>query len=182
MGDEVGGAELGPAFRYHLGARQQPLDGEREMLGRVAPIAVVGMDMGDLADLRPRLRGADGGGDAVRGLDVGEAEGVFGLRHRLVEQEVGAAIDEDGQQLQLFGNRAERRGIAARDDAGEQIDLALELHAAKLFDIGVGAGGFVGGDRLDLALAQKAALGVDLLGGENMALERGVARAPPPAR
>ena len=137
---EVGGAELGPAFGHDLGARQQPLDRQREVLGGVAPVAVVGMQMGDLARLRPGLRGADRRRDAVRRLDVGEAEGVFRLRNGLVEQEVGAAVDEDRQQAHFLGHRTERRRVAARNDAGEQVDLALELHAAKLFDVGVGAG------------------------------------------
>ena len=65
--------------------------------------------------------------------------------------------------------------VAARDDAGEEVDLALELHAPKLFDVGVGAGGLVGGDGLDLALAREAALGVDLLGRQDVALERRLA-------
>src|SRR5262249_21360938 len=68
-----------------------------------------------------------------------------------------------------------RRRVAARDDAGEEVDLAFELHAPKLFDVAVGAGGLVGGDGLDLALAQEAALGVDLLGLQRVTLERRLA-------
>src|SRR4030095_13342747 len=103
----------------------------------------------------PGRAAAERRGYAVRRLDIGHAERVFRLRDGLVEQEVGAAVDEDRQQAQLLGHRAERRRVAARDDAGEQIDLALELHAPKLFDVAVGAGGFVGGDGLDLALAEE---------------------------
>ena len=126
--------------------------------------------------LRPGLRGADRAGDAVRRLDVGDAEDVVRVRHRLVEQEVGAAVDEDREQLELLGDRAERGRVAARDDAGEEVDLLGELHAAKLLDVGVGAGGLVGLERLDLALAEQAALGVDLLGGEHVALVRRLAQ------
>ena len=46
---------------------------------------------------------------------------------------------------------------------------------AKLFDVGVGAGVLVRRDGLDLALAENAALRVDLLGGQDVALERGLA-------
>ena len=169
---EVGGAELRPAFRNHLRAGQQPFDREREVLGGVAAVAVVRMQMRDLADMRPGLRRADRRRDAVRRLDVGEAEGVFRIGNGLVEQEVGAAVHEHGQQREFLGHRAERRGVAARDDAGEQVDLAFELHPPQFFDVGVGAGGFVGGDGLDLALAQESALGIDLLGRHGVALQR----------
>ena len=61
-------------------------------------------------------------------------------------------------RLEFLGHRAQRRTVAARDDAGEQVDLAFELHAPELFDIGVGTGCFVRGDGLDLALAEETAL------------------------
>src|SRR4029077_2948563 len=79
------------------------------------------------------------------------------------------------QYAEFLGDRGERGRIAARDHAGEEVDLALELHAPKLFDVGVRASGLVGGDGLDLALAEKSALGVDLLRRENVALVRGLA-------
>src|SRR5262249_12676400 len=63
----------------------------------------------------------------------------------------------------------------ARSHAGEQVDLALELHTPQLFDVGVGAGGLVGGDGLDLALAEQSALGVDLLRRHDVALVRRLA-------
>ena len=131
--------------------------------------------MGDLAGLRPSLRRADRRGDAIRRLNVGEAEGVFRLRHGDVEQEVGAAVHEHGQQREFLGHRTKRGGIAARDDAGKKVDLAFEFHAPQLFDIGVGAGGFVRGDGLDLALAEKTALSVDFLGGHDVALQGRIA-------
>jgi len=37
----------------------------------------------------------------------------------------------------------------------KKIDLAFELHPPHLFDVGISAGGFVGGDGLDLALAEQ---------------------------
>ena len=65
--------------------------------------------------------------------------------------------------------------VAAGDDAGEEVDLAFELHAPELFDVGVGAGRLVGGDGLDLALAEEPALGIDLFGREDVALVRRLA-------
>src|SRR5262245_45489574 len=130
------------------------------------------MDVRDPAHLRPGLCRTDRRRDAVRRLDVGNAESVFRLRNGLVEQEIGATVDEDRQQAQLFGHGPERRRIAARDDTGEEVDLALELHAPKLFDVGIGSGGLVGGDGLDLALSQQTALGVDLLGRQEVPLQR----------
>src|SRR5262249_61291428 len=67
------------------------------------------------------------------------------------------------------------RAVAARDHAGEQVDVALELHAPKLFDVGVGAGRLVGGDGLDLALAEQSTLGVDLFRRHDVALVRRLA-------
>src|SRR6516165_6600463 len=52
---EVGGAELRPAFRYDLSAGQQAFNRQGEVLGRVAAVAVVGVDVGDLAHVRPGL-------------------------------------------------------------------------------------------------------------------------------
>ena len=146
------------------------------MLMHVAAVAVVGLDRGDPLGLRPSLRGADRRGDAVRRLDVGHPEDVFGLGHRLVEQEIGAAVVEHRQHAELLGDRAERRRVAAGDDAGEEVDLLGELHAAKLFDVGVGAGSLVGKDGLDLALAQESAFGVDLLGRQHVPFASGFAQ------
>jgi hypothetical protein len=56
---------------------------------------------------------------------------------------------------ELFGYGAERRRVSAGDNAGEQVDLGVEFHPPQLFDIGVGAGSLVRGDRLDLALAEE---------------------------
>ena len=77
-------------------------------------------------------------------------------------------------RLELLGHRSQRRRVAARDDAGEHVDLLGELHAAKLFHVGVGAGILVRREGLDLALAENTALRVDLLGGQEVALERGL--------
>jgi hypothetical protein len=98
------------------------------------------------------------------------------MMHRLVEEEVGAAVGEDRQHLELLGHRAERRGVGAGNDAGEEVDLAVELHAPEFFDVGVGPGGLVCGDGLDLALAEEPALGVDLLGRHRVALQRRLAQ------
>src|SRR5262249_25122928 len=89
---------------------------------------------------------------------------------------VGAAVDEDRQQTEFLSDRTERGRVTAGDDTGEQVDLALELHAPKLFDIGVGSGGLVGGDRLDLALAEQSALGVDLLRRQDVTFVGGLAQ------
>ncbi len=142
------------------------------MLGRIAAVAVVRMDVRDLANVRPGLRHAHRGRDPVGRLDVGDTEYVLRIGIRLVEQEVGASVGEDRQHAKLFGHGAERRRVAARYDAGEQVDLGIELHPPQLFDVGIGAGRFVGDDGLDLALAQESALGVDLLGGHGVSLER----------
>jgi hypothetical protein len=133
------------------------------------------MDMGDLADVWPGLRHADRSSDPVRRLDVGDAEHVFRIGICLVEQEVGAPVRQNGQHRELLSHRPERRAVSAGDDAGEQVDLGVELHPPQLFDIGVGAGRLVRGDRLDLALAEEAALGVDLLRCHRVALERRLA-------
>jgi len=108
-------------------------------------------------------------------LDIGDAKQILRIRHRLVEQEIGATVGKDRQQAELFGNRAERRRISARDDAGEHIDVFGELHAAKLLDIGIGAGGLIGSYGHDLAFAKQAALGVYLFGSEVVAFYRGLA-------
>ena len=133
------------------------------------------MDVGDLLGRGPGLGDGEGAGDAVGRLDVRDAEDVVRVRHRLVEEEVRAAVHEDGEHLELFRHRAEGRGVAARGDAREEIDLLGELHAAELFDVGVRAGVLVRLDRLDLALAEETALGVDLLRGEDVALVHGLA-------
>ena len=109
-------------------------------------------------------------GDAVRRLDVGDAEGVFRLRHRLVEQEVGAAVDEDRQQPSSSATGPSAGVLPLEMMPVNRSIFSGELHAAKLFDVGVGAGGFVGRDGLDLALAEEAALRVDLLGRQDVAL------------
>ena len=144
------------------------------MVEGVAAVRVVGMDVGDLLCGRPSLRRRDRAGHAVGRLDVGDAERELRVRHRLVPQEIGAAVDKDREQTELLGDRSERGGIAARYDAGEHVDLLGELHAAKLFHVGVGAGVLVRRDGLDLTFAENTALRVDLLGGQHVALERGL--------
>src|SRR5271166_2278215 len=52
---KVGGAELGPVFRHGLAAGQEPLGGKREMLRSVATVAVVRMNVRNLARMRPCL-------------------------------------------------------------------------------------------------------------------------------
>ena len=141
---EVGGAELRPRLGDGCRAGNQLLVGQHEMLMHVAAVAVVRLDRRDPLCLGPGLRRADRRRDAVRRLDVGHAEDVFRLGHRLVEQEIGAAVVEHRQHAEFLGDRAEGRRVAAGNDAGEQVDLLGELHAAKLFDVGVGAGRFVG--------------------------------------
>ena len=61
--------------------------------------------MRDLADTGPCLGGANRRGDAVGRLDVSDAEQVFRIGHRLVEEEIGAAVGKDRQEVQLFGDR-----------------------------------------------------------------------------
>ena len=128
------------------------------MLMHVAAIAVVWLDGADALGFGPCLRRADRRGNAVSRLDVGHAEDVFRLGHCLVEQEVGAAVVEHRQYAKLLSDRAEGWRVAAGNDAGKQVDILGELHAAKLFDVGVGTRRFVGEDRLDLALAEEARL------------------------
>jgi len=130
------------------------------------------MDVGDLGDLRPRLRGRDGRHHAVGRLDVGQPKDIVRIGHGLFEQEVRASIREDGQALQLLGDGTERRRVAAGDDAGEAVDVLRQLHAAQLLDVGVRARGLVRFHRLDLALAEQSSLRVDLLGGEDVSLVR----------
>src|SRR6516225_6678648 len=104
----------------------------------------------------PSLGNGQRAGDAIRRLDVGDAEDVVRVGHRLVKEEVGASVDEDGKDLELLGHRAEGGRVAAGGDARKEVDLLRRLHAAKFFDVGVGARVLVGLDRLDLALAEQA--------------------------
>ena len=175
-GGEVGGAELRPRLGDGRRAGNELLIREHEMLMHVAAVAVVGLDRGNPLGLRPGLGRADRGRDAVCRLDVGHAEHVFRIRHRLVEKEVGATVVEHRQHAELLGDRTERRRVAAGDDAGKQVDLLGELHAAKLFDVGVGTRRLVGKDGLDLALAQESTFGVDFLGREHVPLPPGFAQ------
>ncbi len=103
---EVGGAKFRPAFRDDFGPGHQPFECEGEVLGSIAPITVVRMDMGDLADVWPGLCHADGSRDPVRRLNVGDAEHVFRIGIRLVEQEVGAPVRQNGQHRELLSHRA----------------------------------------------------------------------------
>jgi hypothetical protein len=93
----------------------------------------------------------------------------------LSKRKSGASVHEDGEHLELLGHRPEGRRVAARGDAREEIDLLGELHATELFDVGVRARVLVRLDRLDLALAEETALGVDLFRGEDVALVHGLA-------
>src|SRR5262249_24782968 len=129
----------------------------------------------DLAHMRPRLRGTEGRRDPVRRLDVGDAEYVFRIGIGHIEHEVSAAVGEYRQHAEFLGDRGKRGRVAARNHAGEEIELALEVHGPKLFDIGVGAGGLVGGNSLDLALAEQSALGIDLFRRQHVSLVRGLA-------
>ena len=172
---EVGRPELGPALGHHLGAGDHLLHHDAEVVEGVAAVGVVGVDVGDPPDLGPRHGRGDRARHAVRRLHVGDAEDVVGIRHGLVEEEVGAAVDEDREELELLGHRPERGRVAARDDAGEEVDLLAELHPPHFLDVGVGAGVLVGLERLDLPLPQETALGIDLVGGEHVALVRGLA-------
>ena len=174
VGGEVRGAELRPALGDDLGAGDHLLHHDVEMREGVAPVGVVRMDVGDPANLGPGHGGRHGRRHAVGRLHVGDAEDVVRVEHRLVEEEVGAPIDEDGEQLERLRLGPEGRRVAARDDPGEEIDLLRELHPAHFLHVGVGARGLVGLDGLDLALTQQSALGVDLLGGQDMALVRGL--------
>ncbi len=142
------------------------------MIECIAAVAVVRMDVGELAHLRPGRRGADRTGDAVGRLDRRNPEDVFRLGDDLVEQEVRAPVSENGQQLKLLRHRTERRRVAARNDAGEQIDVVLHLQPAHLLDIGVHARRLVCPYRLDLAFAEEAALRVDLFRRKGMSLDR----------
>ena len=126
--------------------------------------------------LRPGPRRADGRGDAVRGLDVRHAENVPGIGHRPVEQEIGAAVVEHRQHAEFLGDGAERRCVAARDDAGEEVDVLGQFHTAQLSDVGVGAGRLVGEDGLDLAPAEQPAFGIDLLGRHHVPFTTGLAQ------
>src|SRR5213078_3831238 len=98
----------------------------------------------------------------VRRLHVRDPEDVVRVGHRLVPEEVGAAVDEDREALQLLGDRTERRGVAARGDSTEEVDLLRQLQPAELLDVGVGPRGLVRLEDLDLPLAQEAeAAGTD---------------------
>ncbi|HXD97471.1 MAG TPA: hypothetical protein VN646_13055 [Candidatus Acidoferrum sp.] len=173
---EVGRAELGPALGDDLRLRHHLLHDDLDVIERVAAVGVVGMDVGDALGLRPRLHDGQRGRHAVRRLDVRRAEYIMRIGHRLVEQEVRAAVDEHRQDLELFGHRPQRGGVARRRDAAEEIDFLGQLQSSKLFHVGVGAGVLVRFQKLDLPLAQQAAGRVDLLGGELLPLEHRLAQ------
>ena len=175
VGSKVGGTELRPVLGHHLGPREQPLDRQGEVLESVAPVGIVRMDVGYLAHIWPGLRHSDSCSDPVGRLDVGDPKNEFRVGDGFVEQEVGAPVGEDRQERKLLGHWPERRRIGAGDDAGEQVNIGVELHPPQFFDIGVGTGCLVCGDRLDLALTEQPALGVDLLRRHRMALERRLA-------
>ena len=92
------------------------------------------------------------------------------VRNRLVEQEVRATVDEDRQHLQLFGDRTERRRIAARRDAAEEVDLLLEFQPAQLLDVAVDTGSLVRLEHFDLALAEETSGRIDLFRCEYLSL------------
>ena len=173
---ELRRAELGPGLGDDLDVAGELLHRDVEVVERVAPIGIIRVDVGDLRDLRPRRRGRQRRHDAVGRLDVGHPEHVMRVRHGLLEQEIGAAVVEQREDFQLLGHRTQRRRVAARDDAGEAVDVLRQLHATQFLDVGVGPGRLVGLERLDLALAEQAALGIDLVGGEHVALVGGLAQ------
>ena len=173
---EVGREQLGPGFGDSFGPRHEALEPQHEVFVHVPAVAVVRLDGGDRARLRPRLRRADRGRKAVRRLNVRDPEDVVWIGHGLVEQEVRAAVVEQGQDPEFLGDQTEGGGIAAGDDAGEEIDALRQLHAPEFLDVGVGSGGLVGGDRLDLALAQEPTFGVDFLGGQEVSLQTRLAQ------
>ena len=167
---EIGGEELRPRLGDVLRLGQDLLRHDAEVIEAVAAVRVVGMDVRDLLDVGPGHGHAQGAGRSVGRLDVGDAEDVARVGDRLVEEEVGAAVDEDGEQLQLLRHGTQRGRIAAGGDPHEHVDLLGELEAAHLLGVGVGPGRLVGLEDLDLPLAEKAALLVDLVGSQQVAL------------
>src|SRR5437899_13032890 len=121
------------------------------------------MDVGDPFGLGPGLGNAESAGHAVGRLHVGDPEDVVRVRHGLVEEEVGAAVDEDREDLELLGDGTERWRVAARGDAAEEVDILGELETPELLDVRVRAGILVGLEDLDLSLAQGPTGSVDLL-------------------
>src|SRR6266581_265856 len=119
------------------------------------------MDVGDPPHVRPRLGDGERAGATVSRLDVGDAENVVRIGNGSIEQEIGAAVHEDREDLELFGDWPQSRRIAARGDAAEKVDLLLELHPAQLLDVRIRAGGLVRLKDLDLAPAEKPAGRVD---------------------
>src|SRR5439155_6248759 len=124
---KVGGAQLRPALVYGLRPGDQLIDGNREVVEGISPIGIIWMNVGDCPYLRPGHGCGDRGGGAVRRLDVGDPEDVVGIRDRLVEEEVRAAIHEAGEELKFFGNRTWSRRVSTRGDAGEQVNVLGEL-------------------------------------------------------
>src|SRR5439155_3743805 len=95
---KVDGAQLRPALVHGLCARYKLIDGDREVVESISPISIIWMNVGDYPYLRPGHSCGDRGGGAVRRLDVGDPEHVVGIRDHLVEEEVRAAIHEDGEE------------------------------------------------------------------------------------
>ena len=83
------------------------------MIKGIATIAIVGMDVGDLAHLRPSLGDRHRARHAICRLHVGDAEDVVRLWYRLVEEKIGAPVYKNGRQFQLFSDRTKGWRVAA---------------------------------------------------------------------
>ena len=146
------------------------------MLVHVAAVAVVGLDRGNPLGLGHAFAAPTAEVTPSADWMLVTRKTYFGLGTALSNRKSVQPSLNIVSTPKLLGDRAEGRRVAAGDDAGEEVDLLGELHAAKLFDVGVGAGRLVGDDGLDLPLAQEAAFGVDLLGRQQMPFAAGLAQ------
>jgi hypothetical protein len=137
-----------------------------------APEVVVRVNMRDPFYVGPSSRRSHHARYGVRRENVRDAKHVFRLLDDDVEEMVRAAVGKNCWNCQFFRNRSKRNCVAGRYHAGEPIDPLGKFHSPELFDIAIDTSGFIRRNGRDLARAKKSALGVDLVGGKGMPLQR----------
>jgi hypothetical protein len=143
--------QLGEQLLAHARLGLQRLHGEDEVAPGILAPGVVLVDAGVAADLAELVGDVAGPADVIHGRVRRRAEDVFVLV--LLEDARGAAVEEDGEHLQLLGDRGDGEAAARGDVADDGIDVLALHEVAQLGDLGRGAAGFVDEDGLQLEAA-----------------------------